>query len=464
MIAVSFDATAQTLYWYFTEIVAGAVVDEGESHSALLLDDNGQIIGIELELDETISPTDLTMALGHPQASYEAKEYRLTLKIADEEPFRIQPLSEAATLDFDAAGSLLGCEVYPSSEFELATRIERLAPFLIALDDNQEDQEADEPDDNRTLPMFSARSTDPADLPPTAEPDVPFRSGFVALVGRPNVGKSTLLNAMLGQKVAIVSPKPQTTRIPMRGILNRADAQVIFVDTPGIHTPKNRLGDYMVDQARRAIPDADVVCFMVDITAPPGKLDERIAALVRRSRAPKLLVLNKVDTPHRDGADHLMAYRALGNWDMEIAISALKQKGIETLLDEIVRRLPTGVQLYPDGQITDQSVRERAAELVREQVLRLTDKEVPHGVAVEVEEWETKERALYIRMTIYVEKESQKGILIGAKGTMLKQIGSRARPGIEQVVGQTVYLELWVKSRPNWRDDPSSLGWLGYRD
>jgi GTP-binding protein Era len=171
-----------------------------------------------------------------------------------------------------------------------------------------------------------------------------------------------------------------------------------------------------------------------------------------------------VDQRHRDGQQHLEAYRALGPWDMEVAVSALHREGLETLVDEIIRRLPSGARLYPAGQVTDQSLRERAAELVREQVLRLTEQEVPHGVAVEVEEWEEKEQALYIRMTIYVEKESQKGILIGARGAMLKQIGSRARVGIETAVGRTVYLELWVKARPNWRDDPSSLSWLGYKE
>jgi GTP-binding protein Era len=290
-----------------------------------------------------------------------------------------------------------------------------------------------------------------------------FRSGFVALVGKPNVGKSTLLNALLGQKVAIVSPKPQTTRIPMRGILNRPDAQIIFVDTPGIHDPRTKLGSFMVDQARRSIPDADVVCFVVDISAPPNRIEGRIAALATRARAKRILVLNKLDQRTRDGQQHLDAYRALGPWDMEVAVSALRRKGLETLVDEIVQRLPIGAPLYPPDQLTDQSEREHAAELVREQVLRYTEQEVPHGVAVEVEEWEDKEQAAYIRMTIYVEKESQKGILIGANGAMLKRIGSAARQAIEAAVGRPVYLDLWVKARPNWRDDPSSLHWLGYR-
>ncbi|HET9221260.1 MAG TPA: GTPase Era, partial [Roseiflexaceae bacterium] len=335
---------------------------------------------------------------------------------------------------------------------------ERLEPFMIDLDEDEEEKIEDRGsriedqaiDVDTRSSIFDPRSSDN------------FRAGFVALVGKPNVGKSTLLNALLGQKVAIVSPKPQTTRIPMRGILTRPDAQVIFVDTPGIHDPRTKLGSFMVDQARRAIPDADVVCFLVDITVPPARLDRRIAELVRRGRAPRLLVLNKVDQPNPHGQEHLEAYRALGPWDMELAVSALKREGLDTLLDEIVQRLPPGPPHYPEDQLTDQSIREQAAELVREQVLRHIEQEVPHGVAVEIEEWEEKEHAVYIRMTIYVEKESQKGILIGSSGAMLKRIGSGARRGIEELLGRVAYLDLWVKARPNWRDDPSSLRWLGY--
>jgi GTP-binding protein Era len=272
-----------------------------------------------------------------------------------------------------------------------------------------------------------------------------------------------LLNALLGQKVVIVSPKPQTTRVAQRGMLNLEQAQIIFIDTPGIHDPRTKLGSFMVEQARRSIPDADVVCFVVDISTPPNRIEQRIAELARRSRAPRILVLNKLDQRPRGGTNFLEAYRDLGPWDMEVAISALRRKGLETLLDELVRRLPAGAPLYPDDQITDQSEREHAAELVREQVLRYIEQEVPHGVAVEVEEWEEKGQAIYIRMTIYVEKDSQKGILIGAGGAMLKRIGSGARRGIEEAVSRQVYLELWVKVRPNWRDDASSLHWLGYR-
>jgi GTP-binding protein Era len=286
--------------------------------------------------------------------------------------------------------------------------------------------------------------------------------GFVALVGKPNVGKSTLLNSVLQQKVAIVSWRPQTTRVPLRGILNRADAQVIFIDTPGIHEPRHELGHFMVKLATQSIPNADVVCMMVDISTPPTNLDKRIAQLVNEARVPHLLVLNKVDVRPRGGV-HLEAYRELGTWEMELAISAHTGLGVPSFVDEIVVRLPVGEPLYPEDWIADQSVQNLAAELVREKVLHFTRQEVPHAVAVEAEEWEEHDTTTYIRMSINVEKPSQKRIIIGTGGAMLKRIGSAARADIERMVERKVYLDLWVKVRPNWRNDPSSLGWLGYR-
>ncbi|MFL5805064.1 MAG: GTPase Era [Roseiflexaceae bacterium] len=456
MITTSFDPEAGTLYWYFTELIAGSTVGEAECAATLLLDADQQVIGLELELDASITRDNLALALAHPQVTYSQRDYTLTVRVADEPPTEAQPLDEPAILDFDADGRLQGCELLAAPEFGLAGRLARLAPFMIDLDDESDAESV------VSSPLSVAEDTEPRTMDHGPRTTDNFRTGFVALVGRPNVGKSTLLNALLGQKVAIVSPKPQTTRMSLRGILTRPDAQIIFVDTPGIHDPRTRLGSFMVEQARRAIPDADVVCFLVDITLPPGRLDRRIADLVRRSRAPRILVLNKVDRlkPHAEA--HLEAYRALGPWDMEVAISARKREGLETLLDQIVGRLPPGPPHYPLDQLTDQSVREQAAELVREQVLRNTEQEVPHGVAVEIEEWEEKEQAIYIRLTIYVEKESQKGILIGAGGEMLKRIGSSARLGIEAMLGRQVFLDLWVKARPNWRDDPASLYWLGY--
>jgi len=289
-----------------------------------------------------------------------------------------------------------------------------------------------------------------------------FRSGFVALVGKPNVGKSTLMNALLGEKVAIVSPRPQTTRLPLRGILNRPTSQIVFVDTPGIHKPRHELGQVMVKLARRIIPVADVVCMMVDLAQAPTSLDAHIAEELQNVKVPRLLLLNKLDVRPKKGP-HQAAYQALGSWDMEIALSARTGDGLPSLLEELETRLPQGTPLYPEDWIVDQNMQFLASEIVREKVLLLTQHEVPHAVAVEVEEWQEREETTYIRMTINVEKESQKGILIGAQGSMLKRIGSAARVEIEKLVDRPVYLDLWVKVRAGWRDNPSSLGWLGYR-
>jgi GTP-binding protein Era len=220
----------------------------------------------------------------------------------------------------------------------------------------------------------------------------------------------------------------------------------------------------MVQQARNAVPDADVLCMVVDITHMPNELDERIAAMFRRSRSPKILVLNKTDRPNPHAIECLAAFRALAPWDMEVAISALRREGLDTLIAEIVARLPLGPAFYAADQVTDQNERAIAAELVRERVMHLIGDEIPYGVAVEVEEWEQRPRTCYMRMTIYVEKESQKAIIIGKGGSMLRRIGMEARPAIEKLIGQSVYLDLWVKPRSNWRDDPSALRWLGYRN
>ncbi|HEU5087933.1 MAG TPA: GTPase Era, partial [Roseiflexaceae bacterium] len=313
MIQVSFDPQAGTLYWYFTEIESGSTAAEGECDGTLLLDASGQIIGLELEFDESIKPRDLEYALSHELVTFDRATSTLTIRLFDEEEAEVQPLHDVVILDFDGRDRLQGCDVGTAETFGLGERLERLAPFMVDVEDDEEAL-ADEIAEELDVPALPEIGTDE-----TSEPvaDVPegFRSGFVALVGPPNVGKSTLLNALLGQKVAIVSPRPQTTRMAIRGILSRPEAQIVFVDTPGIHKPRTRLGNYMVEQARRAIPDADIVCMVVDITRPPGRLDERIAQMATRTRAAKFLVMNKVDQPNPQGDEHVEAYRALAQWD-----------------------------------------------------------------------------------------------------------------------------------------------------
>jgi GTP-binding protein Era len=292
------------------------------------------------------------------------------------------------------------------------------------------------------------------------------KSGFVAVVGRPNVGKSTLVNALVGQKVAIVSPKPQTTRSRILGILARPDAQIIFVDTPGVHRPHHKLGKAMVADATRALPDADVVLFVVDGSVPPTDGDRMVAELIRRQTDTSIiLVLNKMDLlPIGKVESHTEAYWTLvperRDWMMTTATQGVN---LDKLLERVLDALPEGPPYYPGDQVTDQTEREIAAEMVREQVLRHTRQEVPHAVAVVVEEFKERENdVIYIAANVFVEKRSQKGIIIGRKGQMLRKIGAAARQEIERMTGGRIYLDLWVKVRKDWRRDEEELRRLGY--
>jgi len=291
------------------------------------------------------------------------------------------------------------------------------------------------------------------------------RSGFVTVLGKPNVGKSTLINSLVGQKVAIVSPKPQTTRRTLRGIVTLPEAQIVFVDTPGMHEPRHKLGEYMVKSATRTIPDADVVLFMVDLSAPPDDDDERLAQLIRKRRAgPCILVLNKVDLVSEvDEEERSAAYASLSDCEGSVLISATEGRNRDRLLALIIDRLPSGPRFYPSDQITDQPLRFLAGELVREQVLHHLHQEVPHWIAVVVEEFEERREDLtYIEAIIYVAKESQKAIVIGQGGKMLKAIGQAARTEIESLLGTRVYLDLWVKVRKQWLKDEAALRHLGF--
>lgn len=477
MLQFSHDPEARTLYCYLTELEEGQAAYVLEYPAALALDGQGQLIGLCIELDDEVTLNQLELALEHPGCRLDMDTGRLWLLIAEEEPAELIALSDSAILDLDGDEVVLGAEVVVPQELCTPERLARLAPHMIALDDVGQGSEGPVVFQKPLVfqePLIASGNAEEdapqetvaaAEEPESAEQAAPvaLRSGFVAIVGKPNVGKSTLLNALLGQKVAIVSPRPQTTRAPVRGILTRPEGQIVFIDTPGIHEPRHRLGQFMVDLARKALPGADLICFMVDISQPPSALDVQIAAQVQRMRVPKLLVLNKVDLPPRQDESYLEAYRALGNWGMELAISAQRRIGLDGLVEELLLRLPFGPAHYPDAQVTDQTEQQLVAELIREKVLLFTQQEVPHSVAVEVEEWQEKDAATYIRLTINVEKESQKGILIGAGGTMLKRIGSSARADIEHMLRRPAFIDLWVKVRENWRDDPAALNWLGYR-
>ena len=291
------------------------------------------------------------------------------------------------------------------------------------------------------------------------------RSGFVALAGKPNVGKSTLMNAFLGQKIAIVSPKPQTTRTCILGILTRPDAQVIFVDTPGVHDPLHKLGEFMVETAAQAIADADVVLLLADVSELPSQEDHQLAELIAESApGPVILGLNKMDLLSPDQVkEHVEAYLALAQFQDWMLLSATRGDNLDLLLERVIRVLPLGPRYYPEEQVTDQHLRTLAAELIREQVLHFTHQEVPHSVAVQVRRFEEREEGpIYIEAHIFVERESQKGIVIGRGGRMLKQIGQAAREEIERLLEHQVYLDLWVKTRYKWRRNERELRRLGY--
>ena len=311
-------------------------------------------------------------------------------------------------------------------------------------------------------------STAYEEMPLPSEEELPpdHRSGFVALVGKPNVGKSTLLNAWAGQKIAIVSEKPQTTRHRIRAIVTRPDAQVIFVDTPGIHEPHHKLGEFMVETATRAVPDADLILFVVDASRPPSEEDRRIAEIIRtKGKSPVMMALNKVDLLAPEVLEKRRdEYGALLDSVSLAPISATRGDNRAELLEAVIAQLPLGPRYYPPDQVTDQEERFIVAEMVREQVLRQLRQEVPHAVAVQVDEF--KERPgkdlVYISANVFVEKASQKGIIIGDGGRQLKRIGRAARQEIEHFLGRRVYLDLWVKVKKKWRKDENELRRLGY--
>jgi GTP-binding protein Era len=290
------------------------------------------------------------------------------------------------------------------------------------------------------------------------------RAGFVSILGRPNAGKSTLLNALLGQKLAIVSSRPQTTRTSIQGVLTVPDSQLVFVDTPGIHKSDSLLNKRMMDTIR-AHTETDLALFLVDALAPFTDMDRQAVDLIKKVSAPVLVVINKLD--RLDRKDKILElidrYRELHDFAAYIPVSAMTGEGLDVLRKEIISRLPEGPPLFPEDHLTDQPERFLAAEILREKILRLTREEVPHAVAVLIENWEEAPNLLRIAASIYVERPGQKIILIGAAGALLKKIGTLARQEMEQIFGKKVFLQTFVKVRPNWREDPEFLAQADWR-
>lgn len=292
-----------------------------------------------------------------------------------------------------------------------------------------------------------------------------YKSGFVAVVGRPNVGKSTLLNSLLGQKIAIVSNKPQTTRNTIQAVLSRSDGQIVFLDTPGIHKPKHKLGEYMVKSARSALTDVDLICMLVESTEW-WEVDNKILSYIGEPNdIPVFLVANKIDLiSEAEQAAFCEMAREKYPFTEIIPVSAQTGENLKLLVDKLISYLPEGPQYYPEDWITDHPERFIVAEFIREQVLLNTQEEIPHSVAVDVDEISEQASGLVkIRATIYVERDSQKGIVIGKNGSMLKQVGTGARKQIEQLLDTKVYLDLWVKVKKDWRNKAGSLHEFGYQ-
>jgi len=292
-----------------------------------------------------------------------------------------------------------------------------------------------------------------------------FKSGFVSIIGRPNAGKSTLLNSILGEKIAIISDKPQTTRNRILGIRNLPDGQIVFLDTPGIHHSRSRLNQSMVKTALSTYKEVDVIAFLIEANTPENDENNFIHRTLERIQKPIFLLINKIDlVPKEELLPIIDRYSQFPSYTQIIPLSALLGDGIDLLLDELLKVLPEGPQLFPEDMITDLSERFLAGEMIREKVFRLTRQEIPYATAVVVEEFKEKvdKNLVVIQATIQVEKDSQKKILIGEKGRMLKEIGSLARKEIESFLGTKVFLELWVKVEKDWREDPRALRRLGF--
>ena len=292
------------------------------------------------------------------------------------------------------------------------------------------------------------------------------KSAMITICGRPNVGKSTLTNAIVGEKIAIVSNKPQTTRNRISAVVTRGDTQFVLMDTPGFHKPRTRLGDYMVNVVKESVADVDAVMLLIEPIANIGRQEEELIARIKEARVPAVLVINKIDTVEKSALLEVMAvYSAACEFDAIIPISAKNGEGLEELMEQLEKYAVEGPQLFPDDMISDQPEKQICAELVREKLLLCLDKEIPHGIAIEVTKFSERENGIIdMDVTIFCEKASHKGIIIGKQGAMLRRIGELARNDIEAFMGTKVFLQTWVKVKENWRDSMAQLRNFGFSE
>ncbi|CAI6071046.1 GTPase Era [Paenibacillus sp. JJ-100] len=291
-----------------------------------------------------------------------------------------------------------------------------------------------------------------------------FKSGFVAIIGRPNVGKSTLMNQVIGQKIAIMSDKPQTTRNKIHGVYTSDEHQIVFLDTPGIHKRQSKLGDYMNETALNTLGEVEAALFLIDASEGMGGGDRYIAEQLKNLRTPVILVMNKIDKIEPEALLPLIEeYRKLHDFAEIVPVSAMLGSNVSTLLEQIVKYLPEGPQYYPDDQVTDHPEQFVCAELIREKILHMTREEVPHSIAVTIEDMKVQDNGVvYISAVIFVERDSQKGIIIGKQGALLKEVGKRARQDIQNLLGSRIFMDLWVKVKKDWRNQDRVLRDLGF--
>ena len=291
------------------------------------------------------------------------------------------------------------------------------------------------------------------------------KSAFIAIVGRPNVGKSTLLNSIVGEKIAIVSKKPQTTRNRITGIYTEGEDQIVFLDTPGVHKPRTRLGDFMVKTASDTLGGVDAAILVTEARETVGDIEAQLISRIKKEGIPSILVINKLDTVHKENVvKTIAAYAAAHSFDAVVPLTAKSGKGVDTLIDECKKHLNESDWFFSDDIVTDQPEKQVAAEIIREKLLRSLDEEIPHGTAVTIEEWREGRDNVSIRAEIYCEKQSHKGIIIGKGAATIKRIGTYAREDIEKMLGVKVYLDLYVRVKENWRDSDFSISNFGYKE